>query len=143
MLYAYPVEFRQDRHGTVIALVPDVPGAMTAGAGREEALKRVQGALVAMLRARIEDHQPIPRPSRPGRGQRVVVLSPTIAAKLSIHQTMRTRQTTTAELARRLGWDQTRVRRVLDLGRRTRLEDIEAALRALGKRLVIDVENAA
>jgi hypothetical protein len=42
-----------------------------------------------------------------------------------------------------LGWDQTRVRRVLDLGRRTRLEDIEAALRALGKRLVIDVENAA
>jgi antitoxin HicB len=143
MLYAYPVEFRQDQNGTVIALVPDVPGTMTVGVDREEALQHVQGALVAMLWARIEDHEPIPRPSRPGRGQRVVVLSPMIAAKLSIHQTMRTRQTTTEDLALRLGWDQTRVRRVLDLRRRTRLEDIETALRALGKRLVIDVENAA
>jgi hypothetical protein len=35
------------------------------------------------------------------------------------------------------------VRKVLDLRRRSRLEDIEAALGALGKRLVIDIENAA
>ena len=47
------------------------------------------------------------------------------------------------DLARRLGWAETQLRRVLDPRRRSRLEDIEAALGALGKRLVIEVENAA
>jgi antitoxin HicB len=137
------VEFRQDQNGTTIALVPDVPGTMTVGADRNEALERVHGALVAMLAARMEDHQSIPRPSRPGRGQRVVVMQPMVAAKLSIYEAIRGRRTTPAILARQLGWDQERVGRVLDLRRRSRLDDIEAALFALGKRLVIDVENAA
>jgi antitoxin HicB len=143
MLYAYPVEFRQDQNGTVIAVVPDVPGTMTVGADHGEALERVHGALVAMLWARMEDHETIPRPSRPGRGQRVAVLPPMTAAKLSIYQTMRARRTTIQDLAQRLGWDETHVRKVLDLRRRSRLEDIELALGALGKRLVIDIANAA
>lgn len=143
MLYEYPVVLRQDRNGTVIALAPDVPGTMTVGADRQEALERVHGALVAMLSARMEDHETVPQPSRPRRGQRTVLLEPTEAAKLSIYQAMRARQTTVGELARRLKWDEARIRRILDLRRRSRLEDIEAALAVLGKRLVIDVQNAA
>ena len=129
--------------GALIALVPDVPGTMTVGADREEALERVHGALVAMLAARMEDGETIPRPSRPGRGQRVIVLHPLIAAKISLYQAMRIRQTTPEALARRLGWEESRVRRVLDVRRRSRLEDIEDSLAALGKRLVIEVKNAA
>lgn len=143
MLYAYPVVFREDQNGTIIAMVPDVPGTMTVGADRAEALERVQGALVVMLSAMMEDSEPIPRPSRPARGQRVVVLSPMVAAKLSVYQAMRLRRLTPEDLARRLAWEEARLRRVLDLRRRSRLEDIEAVLSALGKRLVIEVENAA
>lgn len=143
MQYAYPVTFQRDQNGSMIALVPDVPGTMTVGADREEALDRVQGALVAMLAARMEDLETIPRPSRPGRGQRVVALHPVIAAKISIYHAMRGRQTTPQDLARRLGWEESRVRRVLDVRRRSCLEDIEASLAALGKRLVIEVKNAA
>jgi antitoxin HicB len=127
----------------MIASVPDVPGTMTVGADREEALERVHGALVAILSARIEDHEAIPRASRPGRGQRVVALQPMVAAKLSIYQTMRMQRTTPGDLARHLGWEETHVRRVLDLRRRSRFEDIEALLAALGKRLVIEVRSAA
>jgi antitoxin HicB len=116
---------------------------MTMGADREEALERVHGALVAMLSARIDDHEPVPRPSRPGRGQRLATLSPMVAAKLSICQAMRAGQKSSEDLRKRLGWDETRLRRVLDLRRRTRFEDLEAALKALGKRLVVAVENAA
>ena len=66
MEYVYPVTFQRDQNGTTIALVPDVPGTMTVGANRDEALDRVQGALVAMLRARMDDRETIPRrPRRP------------------------------------------------------------------------------
>ena len=60
-----------DENGTVIASVPDVPGTMTVGAVRSEALSRVHGALVAMLAARIEGNESIPQPSRPARNQKV------------------------------------------------------------------------
>jgi antitoxin HicB len=143
MQFTYPVTFQRDQNGSMIATVLDVPGTMTVGANREEALDRVQGALVAMLAARMEDQETIPRPSRPVRGQRVVVLHPLVAAKISVYQAMRGRQTTPEHLARRLGWEESRMRRVLDLRRRSRLEDIEASLAALGKRLVIEVKNAA
>ena len=143
MLCTYPVVFRADGNGTMIALVPDVAGTMTVGQDRDEALARVHGALVLMLAARIESGQPIPRPSKPARGQRTVILSPIVTAKLSLYQAIRSRKITPAELGRQLGWDARRVRGVLNLGRHTKLDDIEAALEALGKRLVIDVHNAA
>lgn len=143
MTYAYPVCFREDENGTVIAAAPDVPGAMTVGTDRAEALDRIQGALIVMLAARMEDREPIPRPSLPARGQRLLMLPPMVAAKLSIYQEIRARRSTLDQLRRRLGWDPTRVARLLDLRRRTRLEDLEAALEALGKRLVIEVRDAA
>lgn len=143
MLQAYPVFFREDRNGTTIAEVPDVPGAMTVGGDRTEALERVQGALVLMLSAMMEDREPIPRPSKPKRGQSVVALPPLVAAKISIYQVMQQHGITQAELARRLGCDDRQVRRLLDLGHHSRLDQIEEALHVLGKRLILDIENAA
>jgi antitoxin HicB len=61
MQYAYPVTFRRDQNGTVIAIVPDAPGTMTVGADRGEALHRVHEALVAMLAASVQDREAIPR----------------------------------------------------------------------------------
>ena len=96
-----------------------------------------------MLAARVQDRETIPRPAAPARGQRVPMLPPMVAAKLTMYRAMRSRRITTGNLARRLGWEHTRLRSLLDPRRRSRLEDIEAALAALGKPLVIDVENAA
>ena len=143
MLQAYPVAFREDRNGTTIAEVPDVPGTMTVGGDRTEALERVQGALVLMLSAMMEDREPIPLPSKPKRGQRVVALPPLVAAKISIYQAMQERSITQVEFARRLGCDDRQVRRLLDLGHQSRLDQLEEALHVLGKRLILDIENAA
>ena len=143
MLQAYPVVFREDRNGTTIAEVPDVPGTMTVGGDRTEALERVRGALVLMLSAMMEDREPIPRPSKPKRGQRVVALPPLVAAKISIYQAMQERSITQVEFARRLGCDDRQVRRLLDLGHQSRLDQLEEALHVLGKRLILDIENAA
>jgi antitoxin HicB len=48
-----------------------------------------------------------------------------------------------AELARRLRWHLPQVNRVLDLRHASRKEHVEAALAALGLRLIIDVARAA
>ncbi len=142
MCQAYPVTFRNDKNGTVIAEVPDVPGTATVGTDRAEALERVGGALIAMLSAMIEDRESIPPPSRAKKGQSVVSLPPLIAAKLAIHRAMRDRRMNQAQLAARLGSDARQVRRLLDLHHNSRLDQLESALRVLGKRLVLDVVEA-
>jgi antitoxin HicB len=48
-----------------------------------------------------------------------------------------------AELARRLRWHLPQVSRVLDLRHASRMEHVEAALAALGLRLIVDVARAA
>ena len=48
-----------------------------------------------------------------------------------------------AELARRLDVHLPQVDRMLDLCHASKLEQIEAALNALGKRLVVDIADAA
>ncbi len=62
---------------------------------------------------------------------------------MSVYETLRVRRLTPEHLAQQLGWDAPRVQRLLDLRRRSRLEDIEAVLSALGKRLILEVRNAA
>ena len=46
-------------------------------------------------------------------------------------------------MARRIGCDPKDIRRLLDLMHRSRLDRLEAALAALGKRLVVEVRDAA
>jgi antitoxin HicB len=48
-----------------------------------------------------------------------------------------------ADLARRLGWHGPQIDRLLDLNHASRLDQIEAALAVLGKRLSVAVDNAA
>jgi antitoxin HicB len=56
---------------------------------------------------------------------------------------MRDRGTRKTELAKRLGVSETVVRRMLDPKHDTKPERIQAALAALGKRIVVTFEDAA
>jgi antitoxin HicB len=139
----YPLTLENDENGTVIAQALDVPEAITVGRDPEEEAARAEDALVAALRAYIADGRPIPRPSRPKRGQPCAVLPPQVVAKLAIYQAMRAAGLSQTALAERLGCDPRLVRRLLDLDHRSRLDQLEAALAALGKRLVLEVRDAA
>jgi antitoxin HicB len=48
-----------------------------------------------------------------------------------------------AELARRLGIPKTTIDRLFDFNRHTRLDQLEAAFRVLGKRLSVEIREAA
>ena len=83
--------------------------------------------------ARRED---VPHPSE---GRRRVALPTLTAVKVLLYQGMRDQNVGKAELARRLGWHLPQVDRVLDVQHHSRLEQMDAALRAIGLRLHVNV----
>lgn len=138
-MFDYPVTLTKDSNGTSLVHFRDVPAAHTFGADDEEALVRAVDALETALAIYIEDGKDIPRPSRPRRGQRTVHPSALVTIKLAVYQTMRDQGIRKAELARRLGWHLPQVDRLLDLEHSSRLDQVEAALAALGRRLEVHV----
>jgi antitoxin HicB len=65
------------------------------------------------------------------------------AIKTAIYQAMRQRKMTKARLARKMGWNPPQVDRLLSLRHRTRLDLLEQALAALGKKAELRISEAA
>jgi antitoxin HicB len=141
-MFTYPATL-QDDEGTVLVRIPDVPGAITYGETEAEALAHAVGALETALIGIMGKRGDIPAPSKPTKGQRVVTLPPSSAAKVALYQAMRAGGIRKTELARRLGAHLAQIDRLLDLRHASRLEQIDAALRAVGKQLVVTVKDAA
>jgi antitoxin HicB len=138
----YPLTLEPASNGTIIAQAIDVPEALTFGDDEAEACEHAIDAVICALGGYIADGRPIPQP-RPARGRPVAVLPPMVAAKLAIYEAMRRQGLTQAALAERLGCDPRQVRRLLDLDHASTLAQLERALAALGKRLVLEVKDAA
>jgi antitoxin HicB len=143
MEYKYPVKLTPDDNGTLVVTFPDVPEAITFGENRQDALKRAAEALEAALSIYIDKNVDIPKPS-PAKSRRTafIGLSALANAKVSLYRAMRRAGVTRAELARQLGWQKSQIGRLLDLNHDSRLDQIEQALAALGKRLEIRVTTA-
>ncbi len=139
--FRYPVVSSPDKD-TVIVQFPDVPEAHTQGADEAAALANAQDCLIAALGAYIELRRDIPPPS-PARGRPTVTLPPLVAAKLALYQAMREAKMTNVALAERLGVTENVVRRLLNLDHRSHIGQVEAALAVFGKRLVVEVRDAA
>lgn len=138
---AYPVTF-QSLSETVLVSFPDVPEALTEGDTETDALDQAYDCLVAALAGYIHAGRAIPSPST-AHDSPLIELSPIVAAKLALYQTMREQQIDDGILAKRLGTMETTVARLLDLDDRSHIDHIGAALDVLGKRLVVAVHPAA
>ena len=90
----------------------------------------------------IEDRRPLPRPKGSRRG-RVVTVPALTEAKLELYEAMRSAKLSKAEMARRLNCYMPQIDRLLDLRHASRLDQLEAAFRALGKHLTIAILDAA
>jgi antitoxin HicB len=138
----YHVKFSRDTNDTVLVEVPDVPGALTFGQDREEALLRAPDAIETVLIGYMADRRDIPMPRAGAKGP-FATLPALTEAKLALYTAMRTAKMSKAELARRLNCHMPQVDRLLDLRHASRLDQMEAAFRALGKQLSVDVRDAA
>ncbi len=133
-MLAYPIILQND-DGTVLATSPDFPELTTFGDDREEALARAVHALEEAIAARIHDRLAIPSASR---GENCAILPTLTSVKVMLYTEMRRQGIGKAELARRLGWHLPQVDRVLDVQHKSRLDLMDAALRAIGQRLHVN-----
>lgn len=138
----YPVTLKKD-DDSLLVTAPDFPEMGTFGKNKADALVRAADAIATAIQGRISDREKIPKPSEAKRGQEYVRLSTLIAAKLALYDLMIKTGTRKADLARKLGIHAPQVDRLLDLDHESRLDQIDNAVRALGKELEIRVIEAA
>jgi antitoxin HicB len=140
---AYPACLTPDPDGGFTITFRDVPEAITEGDTREEALLHAEDALESALAMYVAAHEPLPKASMPESDELMVPLSALGMAKTALYDAMCEQNVGRAELARRLRWHLPQVNRVLDPRHASKMEQVEAALAALGLRLIVDVARAA
>ena len=140
---SYPAKFTTggDRRGLVEFI--DLPRVATDGKDESEAMEEAIDALGSDLSIRLSRKEDIPSPSPAKRGQRLVPVPLWLAPKLALYVAMRDRKITNTDLARRLGGHEKVIRRMLDPEHATKTAKIQAALAALGKRLAVEIRDAA
>jgi antitoxin HicB len=136
----YPAKFVPDDDGTVLATVPDVPGAISFGEDKREALANLSDALETVISGLIADRKDVPLPSPCSEGPKVS-LSLLGSLKVAAYRAMRERGWRKADLARAMGLNPRQIDRLLDLRHASTVAQLEQALAACGKRA--DVETKA
>jgi antitoxin HicB len=137
----YPVRLDQEADGGYVATLPDIGYGATQGDTLEEALHRAEDLLEEAILGMMANDEDVPSPS-PARGRPVVGLLALTAAKLELYRAMRAAGLGKAEFTTRLGWSPLQVTRLFDRRHTVRLDRVEAALAALGGRLVVTSEAA-
>jgi antitoxin HicB len=144
MVMEYPALFEPSGEGGFVVTFPDFDWGITQGETEQDAREMAMDALSTMIREHIRKGESLPCPSNPrGRKYRVIRLPALQAAKAALYLAFQASGIRKAELARRLGMPSANVDRLFDLNHRSRLDHIEAALRALGKQLEIETKDAA
>jgi antitoxin HicB len=121
----------------------DLPEALTGGDDLEDTLVEAADCLAEAIAGRIVRGDAIPAPSKLKHGQYPISVPLYLAPKIALYLAMREGGIRNTELAKRLGVSETVVRRMLDPKHATKPERIQAALAALGRRIVVRFETAA
>lgn len=137
-MFDYPVVLEAQPEGGFVVTFADVPEAITQGEDEDEALIYAIDALETALSFYIDARKSLPVPSA-AEDRPTVRPSALECAKLGVYQAMTEQGIRKAELARRLGWHLPQVDRLFDLRHASRFDQIEAAARALGRRVEVRI----
>jgi antitoxin HicB len=138
---AYAAQLDAEADGGYVVTFPDFGVGATQGDDVDEALDQAADLLETMVANYMAEGWDLPPPSAPG-GRPLVRLAPLVAAKAEVYRAMRAAGISKAELARRIGISPQQAQRLFDIRHASRLDQIDAALAALGRRLVVTTEAA-
>jgi antitoxin HicB len=141
--YTYGALFERGAKSGIVVSFPDVPEVITQGRDEADARSMAAEALGMVLLTYLEQDRALPKPSKRRKELAAITVEPEIAAKLAVIEAFKAARITQGELATRLGKDGREVRRILDPNHATKLPALTQALEALGRRLVIGVEEIA
>jgi len=138
MAMQYPVSLKHV-DGAVMVTCADIPEFATVGDGEDEALANAVDGIETALMGYMSDRRRIPRASLKKRGQKLVALPALTVAKLGLYEAMLSKNWRKADLARHLEMHMPQVDRLLNLQHSTKIEQVEFALHALGRRIELTV----
>jgi antitoxin HicB len=141
MMRGYPARFQPAKEGGFTVTFRDVPEAITEGDTPDDAMAAAVDALESALSFYINDRKPLPKPSALKRSERMVELSAIGMTKTALHEAMLAEKVSRAELARRLSCHLEQVARLLDLTHASKFEQLERALAAVNRKMVVSVEG--
>jgi antitoxin HicB len=137
--WTYPAIF--DRiDDEVVVRFSDIPEALTGAATLEEARMLAADALEEAILGYLAEGRPVPLPRKAGKGEVAVPLDPVTAGRAAVAMLMSRQHITKVALASRMQRDEKVVRRILDGSGNVSMENVSAALRALGARPSLALE---
>jgi antitoxin HicB len=143
MRYAYPARLESSDDGSILVTFRDLPEATTFGKDMLDALASATDCLDTALLIRLKRGEPVPEPSRAEPHEKIVPASLGVAAKAAFARAFAESGMTRVALAAELGLGETEIRRMLDPEHATKLDRLNEALQALGRRLVLGDMRAA
>ena len=141
-MYDYAIRFEEDTCPGLAVYCRDLPLLNSYGDDREHAISEAVDAIETTLSIFVDQRLAIPAASAPEAGEEVIHLPAVTVAKIVLWNEMMARDMRKADLCRLLGLAQTQGDRLVDFLHTSKMEAIEKALAALGKRLVLSVEAA-
>ena len=132
----YPVRLKPD-DGAFVVTFPDIPEAITQGDDVDDAMHHALDALETAFDFYFRDGSPVPLPSMPKRGQKLLHLPLEVNARVLLHNEMMRQKISKAELARRMGISQRKFERILSWKYDNTIDLAALAFQALGKHLEV------
>jgi len=139
--FEYPAKVEQDSAGFYLVTFPDFPEAATDARSLNAALAEATDCLEEAVAGRMKRGEDIPAPSPAGDRAVSITLPALYAMKAALYVALREAELSQTVLATKLGKDEKEVRRLLDPHHASRISAIEAALRVVGKRVQVVVED--
>lgn len=150
MRYAFPCDIvldEEERNATgreaYGVTFPDVPEAITCGWSWQEALEMAEDCLAVALGGYVKYGENLPTPGHLADGQVLIAVPLIVAAKLTLYTAMREQDISGADLAAKLDMQENAVNNLLDPNRFSHISQIERALKAVGRSLIVEDMAAA
>lgn len=144
MEFIYPITLTPDTEdGGYVVTCRDLPEAITQGETIAEALLEAADCLEEAIAGRIDDQKELPLPSPLEPEEYLVAIPIQTALKASLYLAMNESCTSVEELARRLGILESDAHALLDPRIERAVSEMERALAAVGKRVALEILEAA
>jgi antitoxin HicB len=147
MPHVYSALLEPEPEGGFTMTFPEIGFDATYGETWDEALRQGEDMLEEAVLGLIAHGEEVPEPgppNDPAAGDATcrapIALPALTAAKLELYRAMRQAGLDEGQLAQRLGWPAKKMIHIFDGYHAVRLEQLEAALSALGRRLMVTSE---
>lgn len=136
--FIYPAKIEEEA-GFFTVTFRDIPFALTDGESYEESLEEAIDCLGEALASCIVENEEIPVPTQVEEGEVLIAPLALIAAKAALYLAVKENGLNKTTLAQKLHVSEGVGRRLLNPRYQTKIVNIDKALKAMGKRMVISM----